>query len=88
MAEITQHDINYVADRITHPESEPYATLLEAAYYVARNDPRREVKAFAVEREMLQNLVYSRALSGEMKTQDAAWRVVEELLDFAEENPK
>ena len=36
----------------------------------------------------LKYLVRTRALSGEMATFNTAWRVVEELVDFVEENPR
>lgn len=79
---ITQQDINWIVGKIVLVADEPYPTILEAAYYAGQEQP------LAAERAMLRHLVYSRVLSGEMKTQDAAWRIVEELLDFVEENPR
>lgn len=88
MAEIMQQDIHYIVGKIVLVANEPFPTILEAAYYINRGDFHSNPAAFAAERDMLQHLVYSRALSGEMATQDAAWRVVEDLLDFVEENPR
>jgi hypothetical protein len=85
---VTKQDISWLVGKIVLVGDEPYPTILEAAYYVGRQECRRSLTAWAAERDMLRHLVYSRALSGGMKTQDAAWRVSEELLDFVEDNPR
>jgi hypothetical protein len=83
-----QQDIHYIVGKIVLVSDEPFPTILEAAYYVNRGDFHSNPTAFAAERDMLQHLVYSRALSGEMRTLQTAWRVVEELMDVVEENPR